>query len=135
MSKKFHCKECKKLQNGLKRRFDIPIYKASLWVVVNSDIAAKRKEMESMFGPAPSGTYNGLCSWEGYNFAVFLDPPSSKSIEVISHEVFHLTNRMLEWVNSPFNEHLHEQGALLHGYLMKLVTDAINDFYERGITE
>ena len=57
-------------------------------------------------------------------FALFFDF-SALDVATVAHEVFHLTHRILDWSESNFDGKHHEQGALLHGYLMNLVMKEI----------
>jgi len=103
--------------------FTIPIYNAVLTLIVSNNIAKERKKLEFLFGPVPeTNDYHALCSYSGGNsFALFFTPESSKNIEIIAHEIFHLTHRILDWAGANFDSNHHEQGALLHGYLMKFI--------------
>jgi hypothetical protein len=107
----------------MKKELHIPIYDAVLWLVVTDDIGAERKAMEHWFGPVPeTDQYSALCSYgRGHNFALFFEP-SACTVNMVSHEVFHLTHRILDWAGMNFDRSHHEQGALLHGYLMDLVS-------------
>jgi hypothetical protein len=76
------------------------------------------------FGPLKKKNKNftGLVSSNEGSFGIFL--PIEFNIVVISHEVFHLTHKILEYHNISFE---HESAALLHEYLFKIVYT----FYEK----
>lgn len=114
-----------KLKRPAKRRLVVPIYDAEVWVVVADDIAAERRKWEPVFGPAPAGhDYDALCSYDaGPTFALFFR--RSVTLPTVAHEVFHLTHRILEWVQAGFDPDHHEPGAYLHGFLMDEVCRAV----------
>lgn len=106
----------------LKKRVEIPIYGAKLWVVVADNIKEARHTLNRVLGTCEidlSGVY-GLCSRNGSRFAVFFDKKSI-TMDLLAHEVFHLTHDIMQWANCNFDLDHSEQGALLHGYLMELV--------------
>ncbi len=104
----------------MKKKLTVPIYGAALWLVVTDNVVKERRKWEHLFGPGPiEHDYDALCSHTGgHTFALFF-AIKPLCLELVSHEVFHLTHRILEWANSHFDSGHHEQGALLHGYLMK----------------
>lgn len=108
----------------------IPIYDLRLWVCVADDVLAERKKMAWAFG-APKGCEDcpGLCSFEGGRFALWFE---RKFVchELIAHEVFHATHRMMEACSSTFYDHASEPFAFLTGYLTTLV---YADLYRLGV--
>lgn len=105
----------------MKKRFDIPIYDAVLWIVTTKSIAKERRKWEHVFGPSPaSSDIAALCSYgTGHTFALFFEP--KPDLKIVAHEVFHLAHRIMDWAGANFDGTHHEQGALLNGYLMDLV--------------
>lgn len=102
----------------LKVRLVVPIYDAHVWLVVSKNVRKERRKWEYLFGPAPDGDYNALCCYSSCStFGLFFRPEALTN-NIIGHEVFHLTHRMLDWVEANFDKDHHEQGALLHGYLL-----------------
>ncbi len=101
----------------MRKTFLIPIFDATVHLIINKDIAGERKKYEYSFGPSPAGDYEALCSYNGHEFALFFKP--NVSIKRIGHEIFHLTHRILEWVEVKFDKDNHETAAYLHGYLMQ----------------
>jgi hypothetical protein len=106
----------------MKANIFIPIYGATLWIIVTDDIPKEHKKWEHLFGKGPEdGNYYALASYSGGDtFALFFrrDPIT---LSIITHEVFHLTHRIMEWASVHFDAEHHEQGALLNAYLMELV--------------
>jgi hypothetical protein len=107
---------------NIQRKLVVPIYEAAVHLVVADDIKAERAKFNEQFGEVDGCNWDGLCSWdENGTFGIFLPSTNADNCSVIAHEVFHLTHRILEWTNSNFDAEHHEQGALLHGYLMEWV--------------
>jgi hypothetical protein len=109
--------------------FTVPIYNATLWLIVAKDISKARKKMEFAFGPAPQEDYDALCCYNGYRYGLFFTPESSQDVDTIAHEIFHLTHRILDWAGTNFDKAHHEHAALLNGYLTKLVNKELNKFH------
>ena len=102
------------------RKVDVPIYNANVFVIVADDITVERLRPRwvRLFGDAPTGDCNALCSRGGsYNFGLFFNSDAT-ALRVVAHEVFHLTHRIMEWKGEPFDESKHEQGASLNEFLM-----------------
>lgn len=113
------------MRRSLKQHHLVPIFGASLWIVITDDVSADRQRMADVFGECPDKPYFALCSYNARgDFGIFL-PRRLLDEETIAHEVFHATHRILEWTCCNFDEKHHEQGALLNGYLSTLVRDAI----------
>jgi hypothetical protein len=109
----------------MNKRFVVPIYEARIRLVVSYDVTAERKKFIHLFGSVPDEYYDAVCSYSGYgDFALFFEC-KPLSLNVLSHEVFHLTHRILDWVSANFDGGHHEQGALLHGYLMETIKNKL----------
>lgn len=106
----------------MKKKINLPIYDATIYLIVANDIHKERKKLKHIFGdPPPDYTYSGLLSWdEAGTFGLFFET-KHVDVKTISHEVFHLTHRILDWTASNFDKDHHEQGALLCGYLNEWV--------------
>jgi len=78
------------------------------------------------FGSEPR-EFLGLCSRNGSNFGLFL--PNYICYNVIAHEAFHLTQRILERFNVPFEN---EPAALLNGYIVELILEI---YKEKEVTD
>lgn len=114
----------------LRKRVRIPIYGANLWIVVTDSIGWERAKMKHIFGPSAPSEFSGssgLCIWHSNNFAIILDK-EDLNIEVLSHEVYHLTNGILSWSGAHIVNNNDEHGAILHGYLMDLVYWEVRDY-------
>ena len=112
----------------MKKRFTIPIFKADLWLVVADDMPTARRKMSKEFGDMPADMDDGaaLSSYDGAGrFGLFFDVKYITP-EVVAHECFHTTHRILDYVNANFDKEHHETAALLHGYIMGLV---MNELY------
>jgi hypothetical protein len=128
--KKHDCKVCRRHRKGLKKKLYIPIYNVELTLIVNRNIFKARKKMERVFGPAPTeNNYNGLCSYDGYQFGIFLTPTSSMNPATVAHELFHVTHRILDYKGANFDASHHEPAALLNGYLSNLVDIELKKFH------
>lgn len=107
------------------RRYPIPIYDCNLWVVISDDIYKEREKLNDTFGTVDR-EYGALCSYDNYgNVGLFFQRRFIADEDTIAHEIFHATHRILEWAGCNFDPQHHEQGALLCGYLSKLVRGAI----------
>jgi hypothetical protein len=105
----------------LKTELKLPIYCARIQLIVTPNIEAERRAQEHIFGPVSGTYYTALCSRSGgHNFALFFEP-QALTHRIISHEVFHLTHRILEWVGTPFTTDNHEVFAALMGELQQWV--------------
>ena len=104
----------------VKTKFTVPIYGVVIWIVVADDINGARRKMDPVFGADEDcPTMVGLCSHSGgETFGLFFKIGKHLTLRTVSHEVFHLTHRILEWTESRFDEQHHEQGALLYGFLI-----------------
>ena len=110
----------------------VPIFDCRLQLIVTSNIQASRKAQEYLFGPIGNEPiYDALCSRSGgHNFALFFEQSElSKGLtkNVVAHEIFHLTHRILEWVGCPFRSDNHEVFACLNGYLHTWVYSKIGN--------
>jgi hypothetical protein len=101
----------------------IPVYDLRLWVGV-SDFgkgAQQRSELDWAFGPEPEYQQcSGQVFYERSKFFVQFDP-KELSHSLIAHEMFHVANRMLDFVQMPLTARTHESHAYLVGYLTQLV--------------
>ena len=108
-----------------KQKINLPIYDATIWLIITEDIIGERKKMQEIFGNIDGAYYNALCSYDNHgNFALFFEP-TTLTDKIIAHEIFHLTHRILDWTSGNFDKNHHEQGALLCGYLTEWVQRSI----------
>ena len=100
------------------KSFIVPVYTAVVFVVVAKNIVKARntRRWNDKFGIV-EGEFVALCSRNDVGqFGLFFTP--NQQLEEVSHEVFHLTHRILEHHGAPLTPVSHEHAALLHGYLM-----------------
>lgn len=114
----------------IEKIFTIPIYDCTLRVIVCKDVVKARVKYP-IYGKfeLTNGPFSALCSCCGPNFGLFFDADSAHDINTVAHEVFHLTHRMLDWTGQRFDSVNHEAAALLHGYLMKTVAEALHELH------
>jgi hypothetical protein len=99
----------------------IPIYDVNVLFVASDNIEYYYQRYANIFGELKGDAWAGICCASGNgNFGVFFKL-EQLSINLISHEIFHLTLRILEHNSIPVEERTGEVGALLHGYLMDVV--------------
>lgn len=107
----------------MNKKFYIPIYDVWLHLVVSRKVEAERKKLDHIFDPMPATGYEGwtgLHCYAGQHFGIFIDQ-NHICVNIIAHEVFHLTHRILDYIHANFDSEHHETAAVLHGYLMELV--------------
>lgn len=98
----------------------IPIYDLRFWVGVSDKPVELRAKFDWAFGKRDNSDFSGTCEYHRSKFAVLFDA-YDLSHELIAHEVFHVTHRMLEFNAVNFGENNHEPFAYLNGYLTQLV--------------
>ena len=105
-------------------RFEVPVYGAKVWLISTKTVRDEllKARWVNLFGAPPDDdSYSGWCLWNRRSTFALVFDRREISLELVSHEVFHLTHRILEWSSSNFDEEHHEQGAMLHGFLMARV--------------
>jgi len=105
----------------MKKCFDVPLYEARVWVVVCDHVGQERAKWNCEFGEGADFDYPGLCSNNGRGFYTLFFKRRGLTVDVIAHEVFHLTHRIGEWCSLNFDADHHEATALLHGWLFRRV--------------
>lgn len=109
-------------------KFEVPIYDAIVYVVIADDLNKEYTKLEKVLGKneyKDDEGYDALCvQGPCKNFGLFFDP-TCISLGLIAHEVFHLTHRIMEWVECNFDPTHHEQGAYLNAFLLTKVNDII----------
>ena len=102
------------------RVFQVPIWSVSLHIYVGKDPVAARVKAKDLFDEwDEEDRFEALASWNGSEFGLFFSP--RPSLELVAHEVFHITHRILERAEANFDPEHHEQGAYLMGWLMDVV--------------
>jgi hypothetical protein len=114
------------------KRCTIPIYEYTLFIALGN-IREDRQSLTRYLGDCSlidrMDDLAGLVSRNNHYFAIFLSDPND--LEVLAHEVFHLTHRVLEYAAVNFDSANHESGALLNGFLFVLVSNTIKNHEKR----
>jgi hypothetical protein len=104
-------------------KFQVPIHDVAVVVTVTDNIpAAYKKE----FGIEIGDSRMACLGYHGRKFGLFFEPAAKRRLEIVAHEIFHLTHRILEKNCMNFDELHHEQGAYLCEYLTKRVLKILN---------
>lgn len=113
-------------------QFGIPIYDVAFFLVVTDDLLRSRLRRSGWLGVVSPGweAGSGLCSFHGHRFALFAQR-RYLCHDLIAHEVFHLTHRILESSSVPFKEDNHEVFAYLNGWLSEKVYGELRRLGER----
>lgn len=117
-------------------RIAVPIYQVRLWVSVSSDLEAARTRMRKRFGGVPGrlADMDALCSSYGTDMGLFFKR-GYISASVVAHEVFHLTQHIVELVGGTLGKSDLESEALLHEWLTVRVHRALIAAGERKALE
>lgn len=111
----------------MKTTINVPIYNATVYLIISDDVFKERKKMDKVFGSAQADDFEALTSSADGVLVFGLFFRKNVSMSTVAHEVFHLTHRILEWTNCYFSVDEQEQAALLNGYLMDIVIKKINN--------
>lgn len=94
----------------------VPIHSVRLLIVVSNCVGASRAKRDKIYGPC-SIECAGLCTYDdGFRVALFFDR-KHLCHELVGHETFHATHRILQKASVEFTPLNHEPFALLHGWL------------------
>lgn len=102
----------------LKRTFKVPIHDVTVIVIVTHDIPASYKKE---FGVDIGNAQMACLGYDKRKFGLFFEPATRTRPEIVAHEIFHLTHRILEKCHMNFDEGHHEMGAYLCEYLTKTI--------------
>lgn len=102
----------------MRKEFQVPIHDVAVVVVVTNDIPAAYKRE---FNIEIEDTQMACLGYTCRKFGLFFEPKPKLRKEIIIHEIFHLTHRILEKNHMNFDESHHEMGAYLCEYLTKKV--------------
>lgn len=118
--------KAKKPSEIVHRKFRVPIYDVKFFIVVGDSVDQARKKFNSIFGDYKSdgGQTAAICSRRGENFGIFFEKGNCTP-DIVFHELFHSTHRILEWTGAEMDARHHEHAALLHGWLCKQTLDFI----------
>ena len=118
----------KKSNSYVNVEFVVPIYNASVRVIVTDYIPSARAEYDRIYGESPRDDYVALCAWSSNGECALFFERKRLRKSIVAHEIFHLTHRILEWSNGcQFGESNHEQGAKLCEYLTEKVDDILKN--------
>ena len=99
--------------------FDVPIFEVSVVVVVAQKTeAAIRKHFPHI---VHADDHEACCCYQRSRFGLFFEPQALKRSDIVAHEIFHLTHRILEFRQANFDEGHHEVAAMLNGWLTSRV--------------
>ena len=105
------------------KKFQVPILQVSVVVVVAAKTrpAIRRHfphlKLSDVFGDG----YEACCCYRRSRFGLFFEPQALKRPDIVAHEIFHLTHRILEFRECNFDESHHEMAAMLNGWLTREV--------------
>lgn len=103
------------------KTFKVPIFEATVMIVV----ADRHKQVKAAIDRFVGGSYElescddceAFLQHKASKFALFFESPVVKKKDVVAHEVFHLTHRILEYREMNFDPDHHEMAAMLNGWL------------------
>lgn len=101
-------------------RFSLPIYDALICVVVSDSTmhsVNKRKDELHAYADVES---SGCVFYDGNRFYCFLRL-EDLDMNVLAHEIFHMTHRISDWAVLNFDQSHHEATAQIHGYLFSRI--------------
>lgn len=97
-------------------QIEVPIYRASVFLVVADTAIVARQQQEELFGPI-DGNFDAVVSADGEgNFGIAFGKDCLNA-DTFAHECLHLTDQILSWVNVRPDFENDEAAALLHGWL------------------
>ena len=99
-------------------KFQVPIHDVSVIVVITNDIPAAYKRE---FGIEIGDAQMACLGYDKRKFGLFFEPKAKLRQEIVFHELFHLTHRILEKNCMDFDSEHHDQGAYLCESLTKTV--------------
>lgn len=101
--------------------FRVPIHEVTVFVMVTRDIPGAYKRE---FGTDIGDTQMACLGYLKRKFGLFFEPGAERRPEIVAHEIFHLTHRILEKNQMNFDAEHHEMGSYLCEYLTKKVFGA-----------
>lgn len=113
----------KKTPDPLVCRTTVPIYQVRLILGVAKAPADLRKRLPPGFREDTSDEWadmEGSCALQE-TVGVILFKKAALAHDVIAHEVFHMTHRIMERAGEVFSPEHHEPSAYLHGWIARRV--------------
>lgn len=103
-----------------------------LLIVVTNDVERSRVARNRLFGEPcdDHSSWTGLCAYHGFRVGLFFER-EELCHDLIAHEVFHATHRILERSGVAFGLHNHEPFAHVCGWLTGLVYGELARMGER----
>lgn len=99
----------------------IPIYDVRLWVATSTQPFELRKDFDWAFGKRHADDqYSATVEYDASKFLILFDT-GELAHNIIAHEVFHCTHRILEHCGFYMGTQTHEPSAYLCGYITELV--------------
>ncbi len=112
--------------------FDVPLYKSRVTVIISENCVEERRSKSDVFGEyTASDLASAIASDADNEFGLFFEY-SNFNLEIMAHEVFHLTMRVLHNAGVKFDIDNHEAYAYLHGELMQRIHDSFGDLIYRS---
>jgi len=102
----------------MKCSIEVPFYHVDVHLVVTDDIIAERKKMVREFGEFEEKNVGAVCGCGDGVFALFFTPNETHG--VIAHEIYHLTNGIMEYVGCVPQKGYSEEA---YAYLDEWITD------------
>lgn len=106
-------------------RTTVPIYGGHVLLSVSDDACVDSKNFHKAFPEAAEAKddFYAACFYHKSNFAIFLSKSVIEQLEyeILTHEIFHLTRRIMDYHGAKFEIESHEPFALLHEWLTKWV--------------
>jgi len=109
---------------------EVPIFLATLHLVVADKALDGANTLKDIFGKYPETRDPIACVlYSGSNFALVFEEKEirRRGHQLIAHEVFHLTHRIMAYVGQRFDQDNNESHALLCEWLTKWVYSKILD--------
>lgn len=114
----------------IKRHFKVPIFEATVLVVVSDSHKQVKAAIDNFVGGQyeieASDDCEAFLQHKRSKFALFFERPTVKKKDVVAHEIFHLTHRILEYREMNFDPDHHELAAMLNGWLTDKVHKILN---------
>jgi hypothetical protein len=111
----------------LRKIINIPIYNAKLTIVVADNIKKVNVNLNgTTVGLKDYGDFGAVTLSDCGNHFGLVFKKNYTRIGAISHEIFHLVHRILDYYGANFDAEHHEQGALLTEYLTEIVVNELS---------
>ena len=102
--------------------FRLPIFDpCNVWLVVTDHVGHARSQRDKVLGRGNGVDYHGLSCWDEKGKFFLFFQRTAIDHQLIAHEVFHATHRMLEYCCHNLTPNAHEPHAYLCGFLTATV--------------